>query len=96
MGKVEAGGFPFFIFLLVSFTIVNISYAGGEGSITRAQCPDACDVRCSKTHHRGNCVDTCNSCCRACLCVPSGVVGHKDECPCYRDRKTHDGKPKCP
>nr|KAJ0189805.1 hypothetical protein LSAT_V11C800411780 [Lactuca sativa] len=93
MAKLEAS---FFFFLLLCIAVIDLSQAGGEGSLTRAQCPHACGVRCSKTHHRGNCLDTCNSCCRACLCVPSGFVGHKDECPCYRDRKTHDGKPKCP
>ncbi|KVI12437.1 Gibberellin regulated protein [Cynara cardunculus var. scolymus] len=28
--------------------------------------------------------------------TPDRVFGNKDECPCYRDRKTQDGIPKCP
>ncbi|KZV15367.1 protein RSI-1 [Dorcoceras hygrometricum] len=38
----------------------------------------------------------CNKCCATCLCVPPGTYGNKDCCPCYRDWKTKEGKPKCP
>ncbi|KAK1259547.1 Gibberellin-regulated protein 12 [Acorus gramineus] len=31
-----------------------------------------------------------------CHCVPSGTYGHKEECPCYNNMKTKEGKPKYP
>uniref|UniRef100_A0A7N0VJS6 Uncharacterized protein n=1 Tax=Kalanchoe fedtschenkoi TaxID=63787 RepID=A0A7N0VJS6_KALFE len=87
------------IFLLTIVTVallVNMSNAGGEGSLTRQQCPGACDFRCSKTSHRKPCLFYCNMCCNKCLCVPSGTYGHKEECPCYNNWKTKEGGPKCP
>ncbi|XP_002518090.3 gibberellin-regulated protein 12 [Ricinus communis] len=89
--------FFFFFFLLFAMAfVIDISHAGGEGSLTKEQCPKACDFRCSATHHRGNCIDLCNKCCEKCLCVPSGTYGHKEECPCYNNWKTKEGTPKCP
>ncbi|MFS7945534.1 putative gibberellin regulated protein [Helianthus anomalus] len=76
----------FFVFLVASFAIMQLS---------TVKCPSACSVRCSATHHPGNCMDVCIDCCGKCLCVPSGTFGNKDECPCYRDRLTQDGLPKC-
>ncbi|XP_041004063.1 gibberellin-regulated protein 12-like [Juglans microcarpa x Juglans regia] len=59
-------------------------------------CPRACNYRCSKTHHRKPCLFFCNKCCQKCLCVPSGTYGNKEECPCYNNWKTKEGRPKCP
>ncbi|KAJ0938719.1 putative gibberellin regulated protein [Helianthus annuus] len=86
----------FFVFLVASLAIMQLSTAGEEGSVPVEECPSACSVRCSATHHPGNCMDVCIRCCEKCLCVPSGTFGNKDECPCYRDRLTQDGLPKCP
>ncbi|KAL1190623.1 Gibberellin-regulated protein 12 [Cardamine amara subsp. amara] len=69
---------------------------GGEGSLTIQECPKACAVRCSATSHKKPCLFYCNYCCKKCLCVPSGTYGHKEECPCYNNWKTEEGKPKCP
>nr|XP_043618660.1 peamaclein-like [Erigeron canadensis] len=84
------------LFLVASMAILKFSIAGSEGSVPVEECPAACSVRCSATHHPGNCMDVCIDCCSKCLCVPSGTSGNKDECPCYRDRKTQEGTPKCP
>ncbi|XP_029117841.1 gibberellin-regulated protein 5-like [Elaeis guineensis] len=69
---------------------------GGEGSVPVEQCPDKCSYRCSATSHRKPCMSFCIQCCTKCLCVPSGTYGHKEECPCYNNWKTKEGKPKCP
>ncbi|ESQ33063.1 hypothetical protein EUTSA_v10005321mg [Eutrema salsugineum] len=69
---------------------------GGEGSLHIEDCPKACNYRCSATSHKSACLMYCNLCCEKCLCVPSGTYGHKEECPCYNNWKTHEGGPKCP
>ncbi|XP_056170923.1 gibberellin-regulated protein 12-like [Syzygium oleosum] len=83
-------------FLVVSMCFVEVSLAGGEGSLQPNQCAAACDYRCSATSHRKPCLFFCNKCCAKCLCVPSGTYGHKEECPCYNNWTTEEGKPKCP
>ncbi|XP_076883246.1 peamaclein-like [Bidens hawaiensis] len=88
--------FNFLVFLVASMAIIQLSVAGGEGSVPIKACPSACSVRCSATHYRKRCMKICIDCCGKCLCVPSRTIGHKDECPCYIDMKTKDGKPKCP
>uniref|UniRef100_A0A0E0QVP0 Gibberellin regulated protein n=1 Tax=Oryza rufipogon TaxID=4529 RepID=A0A0E0QVP0_ORYRU len=69
---------------------------GGEGSLTKNECPGKCSYRCSATSHTTVCMTYCNYCCERCLCVPSGTYGNKEECPCYNNMKTQEGKPKCP
>ncbi|KAK1259553.1 Gibberellin-regulated protein 12 [Acorus gramineus] len=69
---------------------------GGEGPVTPEECSSKCDYRCSATSHKKPCKFFCNYCCVRCHCVPSGTYGHKEECPCYNDMKTKEGKPKCP
>ncbi|KAL9685532.1 hypothetical protein QQ045_022983 [Rhodiola kirilowii] len=85
-----------FLALILSSSLISVSEAGGEGSLTPAQCAPECDRRCSATSHRNNCLLFCNKCCAKCLCVPSGTYGHKEECPCYNNWKTKEGGPKCP
>eukprot|EP00261_Vitis_vinifera_P016850 XP_010646211.1 PREDICTED: gibberellin-regulated protein 12 [Vitis vinifera] len=86
-----------FLLLLVAFMLlVDVSIAGGEGSLTKAECPKACNYRCSDTQYLNACLEFCNLCCQKCLCVPSGTYGHKEECPCYNNWKTKEGGPKCP
>ncbi|XP_021291630.1 gibberellin-regulated protein 12-like, partial [Herrania umbratica] len=87
--------FAFFLILALSFTIQTAN-AGKEGSLHLEDCPKACDVRCSKTHHRKPCLFFCDYCCKRCLCVPSGTYGNREECPCYNNIKTKEGKNKCP
>ncbi|XP_061360613.1 gibberellin-regulated protein 12-like [Gastrolobium bilobum] len=85
----------FLLFLAMPF-VIQVTYAGGEGSLRPQDCPNACDFRCSETHYRKACLYYCNYCCARCLCVPSGTYGHKEECPCYNNMKTKKGGPKCP
>ncbi|CAN0875446.1 Protein RSI-1 [Linum grandiflorum] len=84
-----------FLLAIMAFAI-EVSHAGKEGSLRKEQCSGACDYRCSKTHHKKPCLFFCNKCCQTCLCVPSGTYGNKEECPCYNNWKTKEGKPKCP
>ncbi|GLJ16009.1 hypothetical protein SUGI_0265200 [Cryptomeria japonica] len=59
-------------------------------------CSNACGKRCAVAGVKDRCLNYCNVCCKECQCVPSGTYGHKDECPCYRDKKNSKGKAKCP
>ncbi|MQL94649.1 hypothetical protein Taro_027305 [Colocasia esculenta] len=60
-------------------------------------CDTKCKTRCSKAGRRDRCLLYCGICCKSCNCVPSGTYGNMDECPCYRDKLTSDGrKHKCP
>ncbi|WJX47190.1 Gibberellin-regulated protein 12 [Trifolium repens] len=76
--------------------VIQIVSAGGEGSLRQDECAGACAYRCSETSHKKPCLFFCNKCCNKCLCVPSGTYGNKEECPCYNNWKTQEGKPKCP
>ncbi|XP_057968980.1 gibberellin-regulated protein 12-like [Malania oleifera] len=86
----------FLLFLVSSMLIVEVSIAGGEGSVRIQDCGKACNYRCSNTQYKNNCLLFCNKCCKKCLCVPSGTYGNKQECPCYNNWKTKEGGPKCP
>ncbi|KAJ4769436.1 Gibberellin-regulated family protein [Rhynchospora pubera] len=68
----------------------------GKGSLKSSQCPEQCLRRCSQTRYKKPCLFFCLKCCRACLCVPSGYYGNKEECPCYNNWKTKRGGPRCP
>uniref|UniRef100_I1QS82 Gibberellin regulated protein n=1 Tax=Oryza glaberrima TaxID=4538 RepID=I1QS82_ORYGL len=91
------------IFFLVAVTfVVEVSgqkneavyhLFGGEGSLTKNECPGKCSYRCSATSHTKACMTYCKYCCERCLCVPSGTYGNKEECPCYNNMKTQEGKP---
>ncbi|KAK7379650.1 hypothetical protein VNO80_05114 [Phaseolus coccineus] len=87
-----------FALLLISLMafVSQLAYGGGEGSLKRGECPKACEHRCSKTRIPTRCLHFCNMCCDTCLCVPSGTYGHKEECPCYNNWKSKQGKSKCP
>ncbi|XP_058197981.1 gibberellin-regulated protein 12-like [Rhododendron vialii] len=76
--------FIFFLFLLASMCAVQVSMAGGKGSIKKLRdCYPACDFRCSKADIPYDCELICEQCCFRCFCVPSGTSGNKEECPCY-------------
>ncbi|KAI6674434.1 hypothetical protein NL676_002340 [Syzygium grande] len=89
---------PLLFFLVVSGCFAAVSLAGGEGSLrpNRTMRRRVQNYRCSATSHRKPCLFFCNKCCAKCLCVPSGTDGHKEECPCYNNWTTKEGKPKCP
>ncbi|KAJ8638372.1 hypothetical protein MRB53_012639 [Persea americana] len=79
-----------FLVLLLSFSYLQVTMAGSDF------CDSKCKVRCSKAGVQDRCLKYCGICCEECKCVPSGTYGHKDECPCYRDKVNSKGKPKCP
>uniref|UniRef100_A0A7C9DDA9 Gibberellin regulated protein n=1 Tax=Opuntia streptacantha TaxID=393608 RepID=A0A7C9DDA9_OPUST len=84
------------LFCLIAVFLVTSSTAGGEGSVPIQECPEECARRCAVASQHEECLKYCNLCCQKCLCVPSGTSGHKEECPCYRDWRSSQGKPKCP
>ncbi|XP_039009055.1 gibberellin-regulated protein 12-like [Hibiscus syriacus] len=88
--------FAFFLVLVIFTFAIQTTKAGKEGSLRPQDCPNACGIRCSKTHHKKPCLFFCNYCCQRCLCVPSGFYGHTGECPCYDKILTKEGKHKCP
>ncbi|KAF5201072.1 Gibberellin-regulated protein [Thalictrum thalictroides] len=84
----------FYTLLLVSLLLTSsfLQFSNAD-----AVCDSKCKVRCAKAGYKDRCLKYCGICCQKCeYCVPSGTYGNKDECPCYRDMKTSNGKPKCP
>ncbi|KAM0941087.1 putative gibberellin regulated protein [Dioscorea sansibarensis] len=67
-----------------------------HSGFSQAECPGACDFRCSKTQYKKPCLFFCQKCCFKCKCVPPGTYAHKEVCPCYNNWKTKRGGPKCP
>ncbi|KAK9735038.1 hypothetical protein RND81_04G179400 [Saponaria officinalis] len=86
----------FYFVALIVLAYFSSSNAGGEGSLTKEECPSECERRCAVASAHDRCILYCNLCCEKCLCVPSGTSGHKQECPCYNEWTTKSGKPKCP
>ncbi|XP_021911401.1 gibberellin-regulated protein 12-like [Carica papaya] len=96
MARISPLSMSLFLTLIIFGTTVKDSNVGGEGSLRPDQCCEACDYRCSNAHYPKRCLFYCDMCCKKCLCVPSGTYGHKEECPCYNNWKSKQGKPKCP
>ncbi|KMT04724.1 hypothetical protein BVRB_7g169050 [Beta vulgaris subsp. vulgaris] len=63
---------------------------------TTGFCSNKCGVRCALKGVNSRCMKYCMMCCGKCSCVPSGTSGNLNECPCYRDWKAPNGRPKCP
>ncbi|KAM6546275.1 hypothetical protein CsatB_027011 [Cannabis sativa] len=85
------------IAMLFIVTFSHVAEAHGRQQKLRPQdCKPRCAYRCSATSHKKPCKFFCEKCCATCLCVPPGVYGHKETCPCYNNWKTQEGKPKCP
>ncbi|KAJ4812530.1 Gibberellin-regulated protein [Rhynchospora pubera] len=85
----------FTLLLLFSASLILTTTAEPDSGF----CDGKCKIRCSKAGVKDRCLKYCNLCCKECNCVPSGTYGNKDECPCYRDKYTGEGKrrrPKCP
>ncbi|KAK1293268.1 Gibberellin-regulated protein 12 [Acorus calamus] len=49
-----------------------------HSGFSQAECPGACDFRCSKTQYRKPCMFFCQKCCFKCRCVPPGTYAHKE------------------
>ncbi|XP_076934547.1 peamaclein-like [Bidens hawaiensis] len=76
--------------ILLSSSLLQIIMAGSSF------CDSKCAARCLKAGLQDRCLKYCEICCEECHCVPFGMYGHKDECPCYRDKKNSKGEPKWP
>ncbi|XP_010519291.1 PREDICTED: peamaclein-like [Tarenaya hassleriana] len=85
-----------FVFFLSSTLAAAGRVGGGRGGYLDAYCGKRCNGRCAKAGFQDRCLKYCGICCRECKCVPSGTYGHKHECPCYRDKMSSKGRPKCP
>ncbi|XP_057535691.1 peamaclein-like [Amaranthus tricolor] len=59
-------------------------------------CDGKCSVRCKLKGRNSRCFKYCMMCCGKCRCVPSDTFGNLNECRCYRDWKSPNGRPKCP
>ncbi|XP_074586067.1 peamaclein-like [Curcuma longa] len=90
---------PIHCALALLLLLLASSHLQATMAAASAFCGGKCKVRCSKASVMDRCLKYCGMCCMDCHCVPSGTYGHKDECPCYRDKTTGVGKrrrPKCP
>merc|ERR1711964_586993 len=98
MGREMAGRPYTSIFLLVSLLLLLTfsDVAEGYNKLRPSECKPRCTYRCSATSHKKPCMFFCQKCCATCLCVPPGVYGNKQVCPCYNNWKTQEGRPKCP
>ncbi|KAF8664312.1 hypothetical protein HU200_054862 [Digitaria exilis] len=87
--------------LVAAASLPDLAVAADNGAaaapVPDAVCDGKCRSRCS-LKVAGRCMGLCMMCCRDCKgCVPSGPYASKDECPCYRDKKSpKTQRPKCP
>ncbi|CAK9187079.1 unnamed protein product [Ilex paraguariensis] len=85
----------FFATLLLLALLLSTSFI--EATLDNSVfCGGRCKARCKKASVIDRCLKYCGICCQKCMCVPSGTYGNKHECPCYRDMRSSQGKPKCP
>ncbi|PKU69707.1 Gibberellin-regulated protein 6 [Dendrobium catenatum] len=80
----------------LSINLVVYKHKHKHSGFSAAECPGACQYRCSKTAYKKPCMFFCQKCCFKCRCVPPGTYAHKEVCPCYNNWKTQRGGPKCP
>ncbi|WCJ25220.1 Gibberellin-regulated family protein [Euphorbia peplus] len=87
-----------FKYALLLILLIALSHVaqGKYKKLKPWECKGKCVYRCSETSHKKPCMFYCQKCCSKCLCVPPGVYGHKQLCPCYNSWKTKEGRPKCP
>ncbi|EXB76655.1 hypothetical protein L484_011500 [Morus notabilis] len=86
----------FAAFLLCALHLSSSFFYPSTAYFQSGFCEDKCTTRCSKAGVLDRCMKYCGICCEQCMCVPSGTYGNKHECPCYRDKRSKKGKPKCP
>ncbi|XP_009615077.1 protein RSI-1 [Nicotiana tabacum] len=92
-------GYNVSFLLLLSIFLILLTFSNmveGYNNLQPRDCKPRCTYRCSATSHKKPCMFFCQKCCATCLCVPRGVFGHKQSCPCYNNWKTQEGKSKCP
>ncbi|KAL0719159.1 hypothetical protein Bca4012_068483 [Brassica carinata] len=88
--------FFFLVLIILPFMLLPATAAPGRIGGMEVYCGSRCRGRCAKAGFQGRCIKYCGICCRQCKCVPSGTFGNKHQCPCYRDKLSSKGKPKCP
>ncbi|KAL8472273.1 hypothetical protein ACS0TY_029482 [Phlomoides rotata] len=94
MGARNATTLLLLLSLICLVTLSNV--VEGYNNLRPRDCKPRCTYRCSATSHKKPCMLYCLKCCATCLCVPNGVYGNKQACPCYNNWKTQEGRPKCP
>eukprot|EP01018_Ginkgo_biloba_P038628 Gb_34858 [translate_table: standard] len=52
-------------------------------------CKATCSMKCQEASFNDRCIRACGTCCAKCNCVPPGITGNKEVCPCYANMKTH-------
>ncbi|CAM8922642.1 unnamed protein product [Rhodiola kirilowii] len=82
--------------ILLLSTLLVASVLEADVQPPPVDCGYKCGKRCQNAGVKDRCLKFCGICCRECKCVPSGTYGNKHECPCYRDKLSSKGKPKCP
>ncbi|XP_056844220.1 peamaclein-like [Raphanus sativus] len=88
--------FFFLVLIILPFMLLPATAAPGRVGGMEVYCGSRCRGRCAKAGFQDRCIKYCGICCRQCKCVPSGTFGNKHQCPCYRDKLSSKGKPKCP
>ncbi|XP_050227051.1 protein RSI-1 [Mercurialis annua] len=94
MGSLKRNSLFLVLSLLLLLTFSDMAEAYKK--LRPSDCKPKCTYRCSATSHKKPCMFFCQKCCSKCLCVPPGVYGNKQVCPCYNTWKTKEGRPKCP
>ncbi|PON66697.1 Gibberellin regulated protein [Trema orientale] len=82
--------------IFFSSTLLQVTMADPTNVVVPSTCDSKCEARCAKAELKDRCLKYCGICCQQCSCVPSGTYGNKSECPCYRDKLSSKGTPKCP
>ncbi|KAJ3669365.1 hypothetical protein LUZ60_011315 [Juncus effusus] len=84
------------LFFCSAMTAQPVKMKHRHSGLSQAECPSACEYRCSNTQYKKPCLFYCQKCCFQCRCVPPGTYARKETCPCYNNWKTKRGGPKCP
>ncbi|RZC93155.1 hypothetical protein C5167_029133 [Papaver somniferum] len=77
--------------------VVKSPPAKVQSPVPLSACHGLCLTRCGKHSRPNRCMRACESCCKECRCVPTGTHSNYKTCPpCYHQKRTKDGKHKCP
>ncbi|KAI3942373.1 hypothetical protein MKW92_020337 [Papaver armeniacum] len=77
--------------------VVRSPPAKVQPPVPLSACRGLCLTRCGKHSRLKRCMRACEACCKECRCVPTGTHSNYKTCPpCYHQKRTKDGKHKCP
>ncbi|XP_004959804.1 snakin-1 [Setaria italica] len=90
-------GIPMALLLLTLVAVASFqdiaAVAAGSAPVPNEVCDAKCRSPCS-LKKAGRCMGLCMMRCTDCQgCVPSGPYASKDECPCYKDKKSPNRLP---